>query len=199
MTTFAFPAITPTATQIDYRSNTMIFVSPISGSIQTIDRGGERWIMNLQFQNLSGDNRGELMGFLAKLNGQQHRFTLPNHAEPQRGAFGGTPLVAGGSQTGLSLNIDGCSLTVTNWMRAGDWFSVNGELKMATDDISSDGAGLATLAFTPRLRTSPADNAPITTTLGTGTFVLADNGVSWSNSPGGFSDLSIMAIEDINS
>jgi hypothetical protein len=174
-------------------------VSPLTGTIQTVDRGGERWVITLQFQNLNGDNRGELQGFLAKLNGQQHRFTLPNHAEPQRGAFGGTPLVAGGSQTGVSLDIDGCSATITNWMRAGDWFSVNGELKMSTADVNSDGGGLATLSFTPRLRSSPADNAAITTSLGTGTFILADNGVSWSNSPGGFSDLSITAIEDISS
>lgn len=138
-----------------------------------------------------------MQAFLAKLNGQQHRMTLHNHAENQRGSFGGTPLVAGASQTGTTLNIDGCSFGVTNWIRAGDWFSVNGELKMAVADANSDGAGLAALTFVPRLRSAPANDAAITTASGTGTFILDSNSVSWSNRPGSFSDLSFTALEDI--
>ena len=197
MTTYAFPSITPNASSIELVSNTATFLSPVSGAIQSIDRGGERWVINLQYRSLTGTEKAEMTAFLARLNGQQHRFTLQNHAENNLGAFGGTPLVAGASQTGLTLNIDGCSLTITDWMKAGDWFSVNGELKMATVDANSDGAGLATLTFIPRLRASPANNDPITTSAGTGTFLLSTNGVKWSNMPGGFSDLSITAIEDI--
>ena len=197
MTTYAFPSITPNASSIQLASNTSIFQSPLNGAIQTTDRGGERWVLNLQFMNLTGGNRAVLTAFLAKLNGQQHRFTMKNHAENNRGAFGGTPLVAGAAQTGKSLDIDGCSLTVTNWIRAGDWFGVNGELKMAVDDVSSDGSGLATLTFIPRLRAAPANNDPITTSAATGTFLLSENGATWSNRPGGLSDLSITAIEDI--
>lgn len=197
MTTYAFPSVVPSATTVELRSNTEKFVSPITGAVQTLDRGGERWVITLQFRNLSGDNRATMQAFLAKLNGQQHRFNLKNHAENQRGNFGGTPLVAGASQTGTTLNIDGCSLTITNWIREGDWFSVNNELKMAVADANSDGAGLATLTFIPRLRSSPPNNDPITTSAGTGVFLLMDSTVSWSNRPGGFSDLSFSALEDI--
>jgi len=201
MTTYSFPSITPTTTQIQLISNTATFVSPLSGATQTLDRGGERWLMTLQFMNLSGANRATMTAFLAKLNGQQHRFTLKNHAENNRGAFGGTPLVAGGSQTGTSLNIDGCSDGITNWIREGDWFSVNNELKICTADANSSsaspGGGTLTLNFAPRLRSAPADNAAITTSSGTGVFMLMENGASWSNEPGGLSSLTIQAIEDI--
>ena len=197
MTTYAFPSVTPNTSNIELISNTSRFVSPISGAIQTIDRGGERWMISLQYRNLQGANLGTMLAFFTKLNGQQHRFTLHNHAENNQGSFGGTPLVAGASQTGTSLNIDGCSFNITNWIKGGDWFGVGGALKLATADANSDGAGLLTLSFGPRILTAPANNDPITTTVGTGVFLLANNGVKWSNRPGGFSDLSITALEDI--
>lgn len=197
MTVYAFPSVTPNVSSIELASNTKIHLSPITGAIQTVDRGGERWVFSLNFVNLTGANRAVMQAFLVKLNGQQHRFTLHNHAENQRGAFGGTPLVEGGSQTGVSLNIDGVSNSVTNWIRAGDWFSVNSELKQCVDDTNSDGTGDVVVTFRPRLRTAPANNAPITTSSATGQFLLAVNSVKWSNRPGDFSDLSFTAIEDI--
>ena len=198
MTTYAFPSITPNSTLIEMVSNTGAFISPPSGSVTTRDRSGERWRITLTYVNMTNAQRAEMSAFLVRLNGQQHRFTLQNHAENNQGAFGGTPLVNGASQTGNTLNIDGCSLSITDWMKAGDWFAVNGELKMATVDADSDGSGETTLTFAPRLRASPANNDPITTSGATGTFMLADNTVSWSNDPGNkFSNITIVAIEDI--
>lgn len=197
MTTYSFPAIVPTTSAISLAANTAKFISPLTGAIQTLDRGGELWIIDLLYRNLTGDNLAVMTAFLVRLNGQQHRFTLKNHAENNRGAFGGTPLVAGASQTGTSLNIDGCSNSITNWIRAGDWFGVNGELKNCVADENSTAGGLATLSFSPRLMTAPADNAAITTSAATGIFMLSASTVKWSNRPGGFSDLSFSALEDI--
>jgi hypothetical protein len=197
MTTYAFPSVTPTSSRIQLLSNTDRFISPISGAVQTIDRGGERWVLDLVYRNLTDAETATMSAFLAKLNGQQHRFTLHNHAENNQGAFGGTPLVDGADQTGVTLDIDGCSISITDWMKEGDWFGVNSELKIATADANSDGAGDATLTFAPRLRSAPADDAAITTASATGVFMLADNGVSWNNKPGGFHDLTIQAFEDI--
>lgn len=196
MSTFAFPSVTPNAQSIELIANTDRFVSQVTGSVKTRYRAGERWLVRLMFINLKNPERAELQAFLARLNGQQHRFTLRNHSEANRGAFGGTPLVAGASQVGNTLSVDGCSNNITNWIRAGDWFGVNGELKMATLDASSDGSGNITLTFSPRLRASPADNAAITTAQATGVFMLEDVRASWSNRPGGFSDVALNAIED---
>ena len=197
MTTYAFPSVTPTRSTWELVSNTAVFISPITGTTQTLDRGGERWRITLHFNNLKGADKAVLKAFLVKLNGQQHRFTVHDHSQIQRGSFGGTPLVAGAAQTGTSLNIDGCSTGITNWIRAGDHFAVTGELKMAVADANSDGGGLATLSFRPRLRTAPANNDPLTTSSPTGTFVLADGVTGWTNNPNDFSNFTIVGIEDI--
>jgi len=197
LTTYTYPAIIPNESSIDFTSNTQVHISPANSAIQTIDRGGERLTIKTAHRGLRGADRATMMVFAVKLNGQQHRISLYNHAENNRGAFGGTPLVAGASQTGLSLDIDGCSTSVTNWIREGDWFSVNGELKLCTADANSDSGGLLTVSFTPRLRTSPANDDPLTTSNGVGTFLLSANGVSWTNKPGGFSDFAFSFTEDI--
>ncbi len=197
MTTYAFPAITPTTQSWGLLSNTSAFVSPYTGTTQTTDRGGERWEITLEFVSLTGSQREEIKAFLTRLNGQQHRFTLSNSANPARGAFGGVPLVSGGSQTGTTLNIDGASNSVTNWIRAGDFFAVDGKLKMCVADANSNGSGNVVIELMPRIQSAPADNSAITTSNPTGTFVLADNSVTWTDMPGGFSDLSFSAFEDV--
>lgn len=195
MTTYAFPSIVPSSSTWELVSNTSTFLSPITGTIQTLDRGGERWQVTMNFNNLTSDNKAEMKAFLVKLNGQQHRFTLQDHSQVQRGNFGGTPLVAGASQTGTSLNLDGVANT-TDWIRAGDHFAVGGSLKMAVADADS-AAGAVTVVFRPRIVTAPGDNDPVTTTDPTGTFMLASNDVGWSNAPGDFSNFTIVAMEDL--
>ncbi len=155
--------------------------------------------MDLTHRNMTSTLRAEMVSFLVELDGSRGRVLLQNPAENQRGAFGGTPVVAGGSQSGLSLNIDGCSNNITNWIRVGDWFSVNSELKLCTADANSDGSGLLTLSFAPRLRKSPGDNIAIITSGGAGGFVLEKNSVSWTNKPGDLSDLTLSFLEDIAS
>ncbi len=195
MTIYTFPSVVPNESQIDFISNTQTFVSPISGAVQTVDRGGERLIYRMSFRNLQNPDRALLIGFIAQLNGQQHRFQVYNHAEENRGVLSGTPQVVGAGQTGNTLNIDGVG-SVNNWMRTGDFFSVNGELKISTSDINSSG-GTATLQFSPRLRVSPADNDPVTVSQGVGTFMLLEPQTSWANRPNGLSDFTIVGIEDI--
>lgn len=197
MTTYAFPNITPSSHTWGLESTTGAFVSPYNGSAQTFDRGGERWRVTLGFSGLNNDLRAEMQAFLSRLNGQQHRFTLQNHANPARGAFGGAPLVSGGAQTGTSLDIDGANNSVTNWIRAGDFFSVNGALKQCVADANSNGSGQVTIELIPRIQTSPSDNDPIVTSAATGTFMLAENSVGWTNLPGGFSELTFSAVEDV--
>jgi hypothetical protein len=104
-------------------------------------------------------------------------------------------LVAGAGQTGNTLSVDGVS-NVTNWIRAGDMFEVDGALKMQTIDATSSG-GAVTLTFVPRIVSAPPNNAAIVTTSPSGLFMLASPVVQWSSKPGGFSNFSFEAIEDI--
>lgn len=199
MTTYSFPAVTPNEMRIRFVSNTEVFRSPLSDAMQTVDRGGEHLGVVIDYRNMKTAQKAQIIALLARLNGQQHRVNLPFHAMDNQGAFGGTPLVAGASQTGNTLTIDGCSLTVTDWMKEGDVFSFNGEMKIATADADSDGSGNATLTFWPRIRTSPPDNDPIEVTTPTGVFMLASNQHEVGFRPGLFADTSIALIEDIAS
>lgn len=198
MTTYAFPSITPSTSAWEIFTNTANHVSPLSGAVQTLDRGGEAWRIRLAFNNLTGDDKAELQAFVAKLNGNQHRFTIRDHSHVQRGTLSGTPLVAGAGQTGTSINIDGVG-TVSNWMRSGDRFSIDGHLKICTADVNSSG-GAATLNFAPRILVAPANNAPVTVSNPTGIFMLANPDNGWTSKPGRDSHLAdffIDAIEDV--
>lgn len=194
MTTYAFPNITPNSSTWEYVSNTEMFESSLSRAIQTLDRGGEHWRCTLSFRNLKSDEKADLKAFLVKLNGMQHRFTLPDHSLIQRGLLTGTPLVAGAGQTGTSLNVDGCTGT-TDWIKAGDMFEVDGKLKMAVEDADA-AAGAVTIVFRPRIMTAPPDSDPITVADPTSVFLLADNSIGWSNLPNDFSNFTVVCRED---
>lgn len=196
MTTRTFPSITPTSMSWELISNTQQFVG-ISGAIQVAQRAGQRWTVTLEFSTLANNDRAVLQAFVAQVLGLADNFTLSPADYDPRGAFGGTPLVAGGSQTGNSLNLDGCTPSVTNWIRAGDFFQVGNELKMATEDASSDGAGAITVSFVPELRAAPADNAVITTTDPEGVFRFVQPRMGWSSRPPFISSMSLECIEDV--
>lgn len=196
MTVYAFPALTPNVSAWALKSNVAVFEA-FNNAISTLNRGGERWEIELSFLNLRGADRATLRAWLVQLNGQEHRFTVHDHSHTQRGTFGGTPVVDGSSQTGTQINIRGATASVTNWIRAGDWLQFGNELKQCTADANTDGSGDVAVSFLPRIRTSPADGAAIEVVQPLGQFLLNSNRTSWRNKPGGFSDFVISAIEDI--
>lgn len=207
MTTYNL-SVTPNWVVIELRGNTGVFESPLSGTKQTVDRGGLHWYFAYTFNESRGDSRAELMGLTAALRSQANRVRVPVYDNPRRGAYGGTPLVAGAAQTGSTINLDAASLSVTNWIRKGDYFSidVNGEheLKMATADANSSGAGLITIQFEPRLRFSPLNNAAVWVEDGVlpkpqGLFMLGDPSSQWSSRPGsnGRSTMTMTFQEDV--
>lgn len=197
----------PSTLSMSLQGNTGVYSSPLTGSMQTIDRGGLKWLATYNFSNISRDKRGILLALIASLRGQANRVRVPVYDNPKNGGYGGTPLVNGASQTGNTINIDGVA-NKTDWIRAGDYFSidVNGEheLKMAIADANSSG-GAVTLNFEPRLRASPLNNAAVWVEDGSlpkpeGVFLLADTGTGWSSRPGGggeVSSLSLSLLEDV--
>ncbi len=198
----------PSTLSMQLLSNTGLSPSPLVASAQTLDRGGLKWQATYNYTNISKAKRAILMGLLARLRGQAHRVRLPIYDNPKRGAYGGTPLVVGGAQTGSTLLFDGAD-NVTDWIMAGDYFSVvvNGEheLKMCTVDLTTS-AGGGTLDFEPRLRASPANNAVIRVEDGAlpkpeGVFVMSDSSVGWSSRPmqttSELSQMVLSFIEDV--
>lgn len=207
MSTYAFPTLSDSrlvnALVIGFLTNAKVAVSPLTGAIQRIARGGQRWHFQMTLSNLQGNDRALMQSFVAKLDGPLNDFTVYDHSYTRLGSVGGTPLVNAGSQTGSSLNIKGCSNNITDWLKEGDQFSFsNGtfvELKIMTAPADSDGSGLATLNFKPPIRIAPANNAAITTTNPTGQFIQMANETGWNNKLGGsiMSDFTFDVVEMI--
>lgn len=202
--------VTPNQIAAALVANTGLFPSALNSSAQTIDRQGYRWKFTLSYENLSAANRAAMLALIAQLRGQSNRVRLPVFDNPKRGVYGGTPLVDGASQTGNTLNLKGATATVTNWIRAGDYFSVivNGEpeLKMSTADANSNGSGqIVGLTFEPKLRASPADSAVIYVDDGVlsvpkGIFMQTGAEAGWTSNTytnGFLSGLTLELIEDV--
>ena len=207
MTTFDLNQ-TPSNVQIELQGNTGLFGSPLIASAQTIGRA-VKWAARYNFNQMRNDARADLIGTIASLRSQENRIRVPVFDNPKRGLYGGTPLVDGASQTGFTLNAKGATINITNWIRKGDFFSINvngeHELKMATVDASSDGTGLILLTFEPRLRAAPLDNAVIFVEDGVlqkpeGVYLLEGAINGWTSRPGFPSKISSVAlnfIEDV--
>jgi len=193
LTTYSFPSLTPNNTEWRLISNTAAFGDPLTGVVQTLSRPGARWAVTMSFTALDADDRATLQAFLIKLRGQENRASIYDHSHTQRGNLGGTPVVNGGSQTGTSLVTSGWSGD-NPVIRAGDYFTVNGELKMVTADANHT-AGAATISFEPALRASPTNGAALTVSNPTATFMLSGNDVGWSNRPASFSGFTIEFVE----
>lgn len=106
--------------------------------------------------------------------------------------------VAGGSQTGSSLAIDGLPGSTAGLARAGDMIEVGGELKRLVADINSDSGGGAQALFEPPLRASPPDDAPVIFRSPMGRFLLEDEAAGWGSRPGVLSDFTLSLVEDIS-
>ena len=74
----------------------------------------------------------------------------------------------------------GCGANKT--LKAGDFFSVNGQLIMNPSDATADGSGVMTLPVITRLRMTAAATAIVTLQRPTATFVLDPN--TWTSGYG---------------
>lgn len=84
----------------------------------------------------------------------------------RHGAGGGTPLVNGANQSGSLLVIDGASINITNWLRAGDLIQVAGAAVVfdGTADVNTNASGQASIPISPPIfqGQSPPDNGVVT-------------------------------------
>lgn len=197
MTTFTFPNITPSSNSFELVTNTKSFRSPLTNSVQTASRKGSLWKVSMQFNNLGGADRALMQAFLVKLNGQEHRFTVQDHSFVRRGVGTGVLTVNGAGQTGRVLVCSTTGLSITNYVRIGDYIAFNDELHMVVTDASSDGAGNISIEIAPPIRKPTIDNDSISYTAPVkGVFMLSSNS-GWSTDVNRLSSFSIDAIEDV--
>lgn len=191
-----FPSdIIPSEFDWGLQSNVQSFSSPLSGSAQTLKLPGDRWVFTFTYAALIDSQIARMSAFMMAARGGAERFNVSN---PMRlaptGAGGGTPVVAWAGQTGATLNTSGWPNS-TLVLKVGDFFQVNGELKMVTADVTSSGTGTATIAFEPPLRAAPANLASIVTSNPAATFRLVENESRWTYMQGFVASLTINAVE----
>jgi len=133
--------------------------------------------------------------FLAQVSKLSNTFEItPPGWSNGAGYTNSNPLVAGGSQSGTSLNVDGLP-AATDIAVAGDYMEVNGEFKIITADVTSDGGGGATISFEPDLKESPSDNATVDVKTPKVTMRLAEPRVEWITKPPTFYNHTITCVE----
>jgi hypothetical protein len=174
----------------------MVFASPLSNDVQRGENPGARWFATYSIKTAKRAEMNAVLAFLVKLRGGANSFYgYDPAATTPLGTGSGTPVVNGASQVGSSLVTDGWGNSETVLM-AGDYFTVNGEMKMVTEDVTSDSSGNATIQFEPVLRVSPPDNAAITVNTPTCKMRLIDDDqTQWREGVNGFYEISFSAIE----
>jgi len=197
MATYTIPTTVGfSSVEFGLENNNQVFESPLSNSIQVSELTGARWYATFNLPPMKKENSLEYIGFLQRLQGRVHSFFGfdANHRSPSGTIAGSTLLVNGASQTGTSLILDGAQASTTV-LKAGDFFSVNSELKMVTVDATSDGAGDVTVNFVPSLRSSPSDDAVITTTNPVCTMKLTGDSTTYSINTAGIYGISFSGLE----
>lgn len=197
MTTYTIPTTVGfSSVEFGLENNNQVFESPLSNSIQVSELTGARWYATFNLPPMKKDNALEYIGFLQRLQGRVHSFFGydANHRSPSGTISGSTLLVNGANQTGTSLILDG-GANSTLVLKAGDFFSVNNELKMITANATTDGSGNVTVNFVPSLRSSPGDDAVITTTNPVCTMKLTGDSTTYSINTSSIYGISFSGVE----
>jgi len=151
---------------INLSVNQAIFESAFTRQQQTQEHAagkGDRWEGVWVTPSLSTSDMKALKAWLVSLKGQINTFKAYDPDNRTLENAPGNALVAGASQTGTSINVDGWPLSQTV-MLAGEFFQFEDEFKMCLEDVVTNGSGQATINFEPAIRTSPANNATVIVT-----------------------------------
>lgn len=201
--TISYPLTLPTNPSPRVMTISAMFSVAVTESIfsfksQTYQYTGEKWGLEIQYPPLTADQMRSIQAFLLCLKGGVGTFSAGDLLMTSpKGIATGTPLVNGGSQTGNSLSTSGWTAGQTGIMKAGDYFQIGSYLYMVLVDANSNGSGIATLDIFPRLRSSPANGAPLIISSPKGLWKLSNKIVGWSADQEKMYGVSFQAVEAI--
>mgnify|MGYP005997435733 FL=1 len=186
----SYPLTFPTHTNvrsIDLRAVNAVAMSmsPFTYKQQVFAHQGQRWEADVTLPPMKRSDAEQWVAWLVSLKGLRGTFLMGDPVGcTARGSVGGTPLVNGASQTGDTLNIDGCTASQTPWIKAGDYIQLgsasSASLHKVLADANSDGSGEVALDIWPNINVAQADNATIVTSNAKGVWRLANNESNWS-------------------
>lgn len=160
-------------------------------------RGGERWRLHMTFGDLTGLDRGRMTAFATKLRVSRNAFLCVHHTAGQNGVLTGTPMVGASSLNGSVLVVGNLADTAS-WALAGDFCSVNCELKMILEDTPVVST-IASLSIWPPLRQIPASGTNVIVNSPVGAFRLVRATEFNTEPPEYITSMTIEAVERVNS
>jgi len=167
----------------------------LDGSVVVVQATKAVWFLSFPLNELRLADARAWTSALVRLSKPANQFQVTPPGWSAGAAYGGpNPLVAGGSQLGLSLACDGASNNDIVVLE-GDFISVNGEFKCLTAQADSNGTGLVTFNFEPALRQSPANNAVVEVINPIITMRMLSPDASWVITPPVQHTITIDAIE----
>lgn len=130
-------------------------------------RGGQRWMVRIQYNRLKREEWEPLEIFAQAQRGQYEKFNivLPGPPTAQRGTMAGTPLVNGAHSAGdNTIATDGYTPGAANVFKSGAYikFANHAKVYRVYGDVTASGGGAATLTIVPALVTTLSDNEAIT-------------------------------------
>lgn len=157
-----FPTVYPDTMDWEVVDGIQAFRSDLNGIESSAEFPGAKWKIKMVFGKRSGEEGRALSAFLIGLRGQSRRFNVtPVSFAPLNGTAEGSPTVDGANQTGGVLRTKGWLADQAMALAVGDFFGVNGELKMVTSPVATDASGDAVIEFAPNLHQAPPANAEI--------------------------------------
>ncbi len=151
------------------------FDSQFSGAKQTLSSPTSYWTFELKFQNLRRTQAAELISRLWGLRGASGRFLLFDWSAQTASGIGGSyTAMTGVTQLPGAVRVNNVPVGETV-AKAGDYVSINGELKGVLTDVVGDTYGQALIAFEPWLRNPVSGGETVNFDAPTGTFQLEPN------------------------
>jgi hypothetical protein len=137
--------------------------SRFTGQTQRIIYPMAVWVFEAKLKDYVEPDATTIRGFLANLQGQVNPFRLviPGKATPSTGVTDlniQTNVAAAARATSVALKQLNVSATI---LKAGDYFTIGEELKIATADLISNSSGIGTINFTPPLRSAYPISTPV--------------------------------------
>lgn len=161
------------------------FKSPHNGTLQAADYVAERWVLSVTLPQARRVNAGAVEAFFFPLRGGVHRvnawhFSRPVPVGTMRGSPTLSATVTRGAETLVIAN-GGANAT----LRAGDLFSIGGQLFMARTDVQFNGSGVGTVPLVHRVRATISSGTAVLWNRPTAQFVMPNATALVSHFPGG--------------
>lgn len=154
------------------------------------------WSFTIPVVPRSGTEAKQWRAAMVQLANPANSFeaTPPGYRGTQYSQQGGSDISVSGANLGTQLAYSGADASAQVF-RVGEYFSVNGELKIATADSTADGSGDGVVEFEPSLRNPPPDGDPIETLQPVASFRLIAPVGGWNLSPNRIHSFTLNAVE----